>query len=201
MTNVRLRFSKFKVASSVQRLSVYCDVIVRNSCMFSHFTPTFLHSSNLILFFINSLNFHLLHHCFIFVCVQVRLSSKQTPHFLSDSSRPLSHAHCLELANHYLGFNGWTSDIITVRNTHHQFTPLHSGEFVWEQVTSCVWPPQLKELTNEEEEEEDDKGGGRWRRLRFGCLLQLSFPHHRQTTRAAAVVEDSFTCTGEDGST
>ncbi|XP_070837856.1 RAD52 motif-containing protein 1 [Chaetodon trifascialis] len=96
--------------------------------------------------------------------LKVRLSSKQTPHFLSDSRRPLSHTRCLELANHCLGFNGWTSDIIT-----------------------------LRELTNEEEEEE---GGGRWRRLRFGCLLQLSFPHHRQTTRAAAVVEDSFTCTG-----
>nr|XP_046270224.1 RAD52 motif-containing protein 1 isoform X2 [Scatophagus argus] len=97
--------------------------------------------------------------------LKVTLSSKQAPHFLSDSSRPLSHARCMELANHCLGFNGWTSDIIT-----------------------------LKELTNEEEEE----GGGRWRRLRFGCLLQLSFPHHGQTTRAAAVVEDSFTCTGPD---
>ncbi|XP_041812198.1 RAD52 motif-containing protein 1 isoform X2 [Chelmon rostratus] len=102
--------------------------------------------------------------------LKVRLSSKQTPHFLSDSRRPLSHAHCVELANHCLGFNGWTSDIIT-----------------------------LKELTNEEEEEEEEEeDGGRWRRLRFGCVLQLSFPHHRQTTRAAAVVEDSFTCTGPD---
>ncbi|XP_031735851.1 RAD52 motif-containing protein 1-like isoform X2 [Anarrhichthys ocellatus] len=107
--------------------------------------------------------------------LKVRLSSRQTPHFLSDSSRPLSHARCLELANHCLGFNGWTSDIIT-----------------------------LKELTNEEEKErgeEDDEGGGRWRRLKFGCVLQLSFPHHGQTTRAAAVVEDSFTCSGEDGFT
>ncbi|XP_078017582.1 RAD52 motif-containing protein 1 isoform X3 [Epinephelus lanceolatus] len=104
--------------------------------------------------------------------LKVRLSSKQTPHFLLDSSRPLSHARCLELANHCLGFNGWTSDIIT-----------------------------LKELTNEEEgEEEEEEGGGgvRRRRLRFGCLLQLSFPHHGQVTRAAAVVEDSFTCTGPD---
>ncbi|XP_044037867.1 RAD52 motif-containing protein 1 isoform X2 [Siniperca chuatsi] len=101
--------------------------------------------------------------------LKVRLSSKQTPHFLSDSSRPLSHARCLELANHCLGFDGWTSDIIT-----------------------------LKELSDEEEEEEEEEGGGRRRRLRFGCLLQLSFPHHGQTTRAAAVVEDSFTCTGPD---
>ncbi|XP_071320038.1 RAD52 motif-containing protein 1 isoform X3 [Trachinotus anak] len=103
--------------------------------------------------------------------IYVRLSSKQTPHFLSESSRPLSHARCLELANHCLGFNGWTSDIIT-----------------------------LKELTNEEEEEGDggEEGGVRRRRLRFGCLVQLSFPRHRQTTRGAAVVEDSFTCTGPD---
>ncbi|XP_078101213.1 RAD52 motif-containing protein 1 [Sander vitreus] len=99
--------------------------------------------------------------------LKVRLSSKKTPHFLVDSSRPLSHARCLELANHCLGFNGWTSDIIT-----------------------------LKELPAEEEEEED--GGGRRRSLRLGCLLQLSFPHHGQTSRAAAVLEDSFTCTGPD---
>ncbi|XP_031162806.1 RAD52 motif-containing protein 1 isoform X2 [Sander lucioperca] len=100
--------------------------------------------------------------------LKVRLSSKNTPHFLVDRSRPLSHACCLELANHCLGFNGWTSDIIT-----------------------------LKELPTEEEEEEEEEeeGGGRRRSLRFGCLLQLSFPHHGQTSRAAAVLEDSFTCT------
>lgn len=69
-----------------------------------------------------------------------------------------------------------------------------------------VCPPQLKELTNEEEEvevgvggEDEEAGGGRRMTLRFGCLLQLSFPYHGQTTRGAAVVEDSFTCTGEDG--
>ncbi|XP_069021510.1 RAD52 motif-containing protein 1 isoform X1 [Embiotoca jacksoni] len=97
--------------------------------------------------------------------LKVRLSSNQTPHFLYGSSRPLSHACCLELANHCLGFNGWTSDIIT-----------------------------LKELTNEEGEE----GGVRRRRLKFGCLLQLSFPQHRRMTRGGAVLEDSFTWTGPD---
>ncbi|XP_060883049.1 RAD52 motif-containing protein 1 [Labrus mixtus] len=105
--------------------------------------------------------------------LKVRLSSKQMPQFLSNGSRPLSHARCVDLANHCLGFNGWTSDIIT-----------------------------LKELTNEEEgevkEEEEEEGGGTERKLRFGCLLQLSFPHHGQTTRASAVVEERFTCTGPE---
>uniref|UniRef100_A0A3B4AU06 RRM domain-containing protein n=1 Tax=Periophthalmus magnuspinnatus TaxID=409849 RepID=A0A3B4AU06_9GOBI len=45
--------------------------------------------------------------------LKVRLSSKKMPHFLSHST-PLSHAHCLNLANHLLGFNGWTSHIITL---------------------------------------------------------------------------------------
>ncbi|KAM3597322.1 uncharacterized protein V6R79_003089 [Siganus canaliculatus] len=97
--------------------------------------------------------------------LKVRLSSKQTPHFLSGSSQLLSHARCLELANHCLGFNGWTSEIVT-----------------------------LKQLTNEEEEDR----GERWRRLKFGCLLRLHFPRHHQTTSAAAVVEDTFTCSGAE---
>ncbi|KAK5914636.1 hypothetical protein CgunFtcFv8_009060 [Champsocephalus gunnari] len=100
--------------------------------------------------------------------LKVRLSSRRTPHFLS-VSRPLSHARCLDLANHCLGFNGWTSDIIT-----------------------------LKELTNEEEEGEDEEeGGGSRRRLKFGCLVQLCFPRHNVSHRGAAVLEDSFTCSGE----
>ncbi|CAB1425261.1 unnamed protein product [Pleuronectes platessa] len=101
--------------------------------------------------------------------LKVRLSSKHTPHFLSESRRPLSHARCLELANHCLGFNGWTYDIIT-----------------------------LEELSDEGEE--DGAGGeeGGVRSLRFGCLLQLNFPRHGHTTRGAAVVNDSFTCTGPD---
>ncbi|XP_072224744.1 RAD52 motif-containing protein 1 [Leuresthes tenuis] len=99
--------------------------------------------------------------------LKVKLSSKQTPHFLFDSRAALSHARCLELANHCLGFNGWSSDIIT-----------------------------LKELTSEEEGEEE--GGVRQRRLKFGCLMKLCFPRHGVTTRGAAVLEDSFTCSGPD---
>ncbi|XP_055367036.1 RAD52 motif-containing protein 1 isoform X4 [Betta splendens] len=103
--------------------------------------------------------------------VKVRLSSKQTPHFLSQS-RPLSHARCLELANHCLGFNGWASDIIT-----------------------------LKELPSEGGGCGDEEGVNERRRgrsLKFGCLVQVSFPHHGQTTRGAAVTEESLTFTGPD---
>ncbi|XP_054615026.1 RAD52 motif-containing protein 1 isoform X2 [Dunckerocampus dactyliophorus] len=99
--------------------------------------------------------------------VKVRVSSKQMPHFLS-SSRPLSHANCVALANHCLGFNGWTSDIIT-----------------------------LRELPTDEEEEEGG-GGPSHQQLKLGCLLQLSFPCHGVTTRGAALLQDSFTCTGPD---
>uniref|UniRef100_A0A8C7YG29 DM1 domain-containing protein n=1 Tax=Oryzias sinensis TaxID=183150 RepID=A0A8C7YG29_9TELE len=87
----------------------------------------------------------------------VKLSSKHTPHFLCGRSIPLSHTRCLELANHFLGFNGWTSEIIT-----------------------------LKELTDEEEEEEGPDGGTRCRTLRFGCVLRLSFPQHGLTTQGSA---------------
>ncbi|XP_061575978.1 RAD52 motif-containing protein 1 [Cololabis saira] len=99
--------------------------------------------------------------------LKVKLSSKQTPHFMSGRATPLNHARCLELANHCLGFSGWTSRIVT-----------------------------LKELDHEEEEEEDQDQVQR--RLRFGCLVQLDFPHHGLQTRGAAVVEDCFTCTGPD---
>ncbi|KAM3863749.1 RAD52 motif-containing protein 1 [Diretmus argenteus] len=107
--------------------------------------------------------------------VKVRLSSKQTPSSRSDpyNNRPLSHAHCLELANHCLGFNGWSTRIIT-----------------------------LKELTGEEqgenEEEEQEERRSLERRLRYGCLLQLSFPQHGQTTRGGAVVHEAFTDTGPE---
>lgn len=47
--------------------------------------------------------------------LKVKLSARQTPQFLSGRHTPLSHARCLDLANRCLGFNGWTSDIITLK--------------------------------------------------------------------------------------
>jgi len=43
---------------------------------------------------------------------QVRLSTKQNLSFYS--TKPLSLSKCHNLANHYLGFCGWTTRIITV---------------------------------------------------------------------------------------
>ncbi|XP_077386322.1 RAD52 motif-containing protein 1 [Festucalex cinctus] len=102
--------------------------------------------------------------------LKVKLSSKQTPHFLS-RSRPLSHARCVELANHCLGFNGWTCDIIA-----------------------------LKELPGEEKEDgkEDEAGVSGRVHLKLGCVVQISFPHHGVSTRGAAVVEDILAHAGPE---
>ncbi|XP_034046297.1 RAD52 motif-containing protein 1 isoform X2 [Thalassophryne amazonica] len=97
--------------------------------------------------------------------LKVRLSSRQTPSTLSRSTRLLSHTHCLDLANHCLGFNSWSSHVIT-----------------------------LKELSDDDDEELLDGQ----RRFRFCCLIQLTFPHHGQTTRGVAVVEDTFMDTGPE---
>ncbi|KAM9780425.1 RAD52 motif-containing protein 1 [Neosynchiropus ocellatus] len=102
------------------------------------------------------------------VPLKVRLASKQSREHLAEG-RPLGHAKCTELANHFLGFNSWSSEIITLK--------------------------QLSEEDDDEEEEEEE--GGR-RTLRFGCLMQLTFPQHGRTTRGAAVVEETFTCTGPE---
>lgn len=57
--------------------------------------------------------------------------------------------------------------------------------------------PQLKELPSEAGCDDDEGGSQRRMSLKFGCVMQLCFPHHGQTTRGAAVAEDSFTFAGE----
>uniref|UniRef100_A0A8C4Z9M3 RRM domain-containing protein n=1 Tax=Gadus morhua TaxID=8049 RepID=A0A8C4Z9M3_GADMO len=84
--------------------------------------------------------------------VKVRLSTRQAP-FLQFDNQLLSHSRCLELANHCLGFNGWSTRIINV-----------SGR---SQTT-----------------------------LRYGCLLELSFPQHGVSTRGVAVIEETFSLSG-----
>ncbi|XP_056144138.1 RAD52 motif-containing protein 1 isoform X2 [Lampris incognitus] len=102
--------------------------------------------------------------------VKVRVCTKQTPSHLLDpyNSKLLSHARCVELANHCLGFNGWSTRIIT-----------------------------LKELSaaGPEEEEEERR---RERKLRYGCMLLLSFPQHGASSTGVSVEEDTFTDTGPE---
>ncbi|XP_061080903.1 RAD52 motif-containing protein 1 isoform X2 [Conger conger] len=47
--------------------------------------------------------------------LKVRLCTRQNPAFSSEV-RPLSNSKCQELANRYLGFNGWSSRIITLQD-------------------------------------------------------------------------------------
>ncbi|XP_028310439.1 RAD52 motif-containing protein 1 isoform X2 [Gouania willdenowi] len=104
--------------------------------------------------------------------LKVRLSTKKLPHFLSGCSRPLNHARCLELANHCLGFNGWTSDIIMVKDL----------------------PPEDEEVVGEDEGAEPQ-----WRRrLRIGCVLRLCFPQHGRSTKGVSVMEDEAVCSGPE---
>ncbi|XP_077476060.1 RAD52 motif-containing protein 1 [Stigmatopora argus] len=100
--------------------------------------------------------------------LKVKLSTKKTPHFLS-GSRPLNHGRCVDLANHCLGFNGWTSDII-----------------------------DLKELPTEEEEDEEEAGVSGRVRVRLGCVVQISFPRHGVITRGAASVDHVYMSTGPE---
>ncbi|XP_064862792.1 RAD52 motif-containing protein 1-like [Oncorhynchus nerka] len=47
--------------------------------------------------------------------LKVKLSTKQYPNFLHNS-KPLSHSKCQDFANHYMGFNGWRTHIVTVND-------------------------------------------------------------------------------------
>ncbi|XP_060713319.1 RAD52 motif-containing protein 1 isoform X1 [Tachysurus vachellii] len=95
-----------------------------------------------------------------FLYFQVRLSTKKNPTFLSPS-RSLSHAKCQDLANHYLGYNGWTTHIITLKD-----------------ISKCAdvgWsldPGSQGEL------------------LKYGCMVELTLPQHGVTCRGVGVAEE-----------
>ncbi|CAL1589164.1 unnamed protein product [Knipowitschia caucasica] len=101
--------------------------------------------------------------------LKVCLSSKKTPHFLSRTI-PLSHARCLNLANHCLGFNGWSSDIITLKELDPDLD-LHQG------------------LDSDQDLDLDPDRV----RLTLGCVVQLHFPFHHLTTRGSAVQQETLT--------
>ncbi|NWR89718.1 RDM1 protein, partial [Furnarius figulus] len=94
------------------------------------------------------------------VCTKQKGFQQQTP--------PLSSNKCQELANHYLGFNGWSSRIITLQNVSG-----FDGE-------------------NEEMGKTSQKG-----LVKFLCGLEVTLPNHGVCSRGVALGETDVG-TGED---
>ncbi|KAM6957805.1 RAD52 motif-containing protein 1 [Aplochiton taeniatus] len=102
--------------------------------------------------------------------LKVKLSTKQPPSCMSDPAyrNPLSHSRCQELANHYLGFNGWSTHIITVRRL------------------------DVKELSDDVpgEQGSGEAVEAQERILRYGSLVEVTFPLHRLGCRGVGVAQD-----------
>ncbi|KAL4657823.1 RAD52 motif-containing protein 1 isoform X1 [Arapaima gigas] len=90
--------------------------------------------------------------------LQVRLCAKQYPAGFH-SVRPLSAAKCQQLANYYLGFNGWSSKIITLKN-------ISGGENPGEARAGAI--------------------------VKYGCVVELSFPQRGAGCRGVGVAEEAF---------
>ncbi|XP_051995566.1 RAD52 motif-containing protein 1 [Xyrauchen texanus] len=91
--------------------------------------------------------------------LKVRLSIKQNLSFYS--TKPLSLSKCQNLANHYLGFNGWSTRIITLKD-----------------ISKCAdagW-----------QEEPDSQG----MLMKYGCIAELTFPQHEVRCHGVGVEEE-----------
>ncbi|RXN21147.1 RAD52 motif-containing 1 [Labeo rohita] len=91
--------------------------------------------------------------------LKVRLSTKQNLSFYS--SKPLSLSKCQNLANHYLGFGGWSTRIVTLKD-----------------ISNCVDAGC--------QEETDDQSV----LLKYGCIAELTFPQHRMSCQGVGVAEE-----------
>ncbi|XP_055036329.1 RAD52 motif-containing protein 1 [Misgurnus anguillicaudatus] len=91
--------------------------------------------------------------------VKVRLSTKQNLAFYT--SKPLSLSKCLDLAHHYLGFSGWSTRIITLKD-----------------LSSCVDAGCP--------EERDSQGVI----LKYGCVVELTLKQHEVSCRGVGVAEE-----------
>ncbi|KAJ8404317.1 hypothetical protein AAFF_G00340900 [Aldrovandia affinis] len=95
--------------------------------------------------------------------VKVRLCTRQNPAF-TNNVKPLSSSKCQELANRYLGFNGWSSKVVTLQD-------ISSSDGAGDLGTGA----EAEELT-----------------LKYGCIVELTFPHHEANCRGVGVAEESF---------
>lgn len=91
--------------------------------------------------------------------LKVRLSTKQNLSFYS--TKPLSLSKCHNLANHYLGFGGWSTRIITLKD-----------------ISKCVDAGF--------QEETDDQGV----LLKYGCIAELTFSQHGLSCQGVGVAEE-----------
>ncbi|KAM9494264.1 RAD52 motif-containing protein 1 isoform 2-T2 [Clarias gariepinus] len=91
--------------------------------------------------------------------VKVRLSTKN-PTFLS-GFQSLSHAKCQDLANNYLGYNGWSTRIITLKD-----------------ISTCTDVGWSLETDSQGE------------LLKYGCIMELTLPQHGVTCRGVGVAEE-----------
>ncbi|KAL0992711.1 hypothetical protein UPYG_G00097250 [Umbra pygmaea] len=96
--------------------------------------------------------------------LKVQLSTKQYPHFFP-KAKPLSHSKCQDLANHYLGFNGWSTRIITLKD-----------------ISNCDDANRLSPVPGHLEEVT----------LKYGCIIEVTFPHHAQSCRGVGVAEETM---------
>uniref|UniRef100_A0A671QC80 Zgc:103564 n=1 Tax=Sinocyclocheilus anshuiensis TaxID=1608454 RepID=A0A671QC80_9TELE len=77
------------------------------------------------------------------------------------STKPLSLSKCHNLANHYLGFGGWSTRIITLKD-----------------ISKCVDAGC--------QEETDDQS----MLLKYGCIAELTFPQHGVSCQGVGVAEE-----------
>ncbi|XP_041941987.1 RAD52 motif-containing protein 1 isoform X1 [Alosa sapidissima] len=98
--------------------------------------------------------------------VTVRLSTRVNSAFQLNA-KPLSHARCQELANHYLGFNGWSTHILTMKD-----------------FSSCSRPGTGIDGLPE------GGSGSQESFLKYGCMVEVTFPQHGTSCRGIGVTEE-----------
>ncbi|MBN3312932.1 RDM1 protein, partial [Atractosteus spatula] len=93
--------------------------------------------------------------------LKVRLCTRQNPAFCQ-TVRCLSSAKCQELANYYLGFNGWSSRVVTLNDI---------------SITDNAGPLPLGTETQAVS-------------LKYGCIVELMFTKHGVSCRGVGVAEE-----------
>ncbi|KAJ7992169.1 hypothetical protein DPEC_G00275740 [Dallia pectoralis] len=99
--------------------------------------------------------------------LKVKLSTGQYPTFFHNA-KPLSHSKCQELANHYLGFNGWCTHIVRLKD-----------------FSSC-------------DDAATSPGDPQVTTLKYGCIVELTFPRHGLSCRGVGVAEETVNGAGPD---